>query len=39
MGKYNALTGEIGAAKDSKAHPMLGWTASIYQYLAKEMNG
>jgi alpha,alpha-trehalase len=36
--KYNAKTGEIGCAKESKANPMLGWTAGVYQYLSKELN-
>ena len=35
--KYNAKTGGIGSAKDSAAHPMLGWTAAIYQYLGNEL--
>lgn len=36
--KYNAKTGEVGTAKDSTAHPMLGWTAAIYQYLGEKLN-
>ena len=36
--KYNAKTGEVGTAKDSTAHPMLGWTAAVYQYLGKKLN-